>query len=111
MDPKGPVDRTVPVLRLSSANGRLRGVLFGLSCHASALTPAFYVVSGDYPGIAQAALEKTHPGVTALFMQLAGGDQGGHHRGEGETAEAHGGEHATTAAERDAPPARGAGWR
>lgn len=86
MDPKGPVDRTVPVLRVSSADGKLRGVLFGLSCHASALTPAFYVVSGDYPGIAQAALEKTHPGVTALFMQLAGGDQTTYPRGKMELA-------------------------
>lgn len=92
MDPNGPVDQTVPVLRVSGADGRLRGVLFGLSCHPSALTPTFYVVSGDYAGIAQAALEKAHPGATALFMQLAGGDQTTYPRGKMELAEKYGGE-------------------
>jgi hypothetical protein len=92
MDPNGPVDQTVPVLRVSGADGRLRGALFGLSCHPSALTPEFYVVSGDYAGIAQAALEKAHPGATALFMQLAGGDQTTYPRGKMELAEKYGGE-------------------
>jgi neutral ceramidase len=86
MDPDGPADPTVPVLRITGADGKLRGVLFGLSCHASALTPAFYVVSGDYPGIAQAAFEKAHPGTTALFLQLCGGDQTTYPRGKMELA-------------------------
>jgi hypothetical protein len=90
MDPNGPVDQTVPVLRISGADGKLRGVLFGLSCHSSALTPTFYVISGDYPGIAQAAWEKAHPGATALFMQLCGGDQTTYPRGKMELAEKYG---------------------
>jgi neutral ceramidase len=92
MDPNGPVDQTVPVLRVSGADGALRGVLFGLSCHPSALTPTSYVVSGDYAGIAQADLEKAHPGTTALFMQLAGGEQNTYPRGTMELTEKYGGE-------------------
>jgi neutral ceramidase len=90
MDPDGPVDQTVPVLRISGTNGRLRGVLFGLSCHPSALTPTSYVLSGDYSGIAQIALEKAHPGATALFIQLAGGDQTTYPRGTMELCEKYG---------------------
>jgi hypothetical protein len=90
MDPNGPVDQTVPVLRISAADGRLRGVLFGLSCHPSALTPEFYVISGDYAGIAQATWEKAHPGATALFMQLCGGDQTTYPRSKMELAEKYG---------------------
>ena len=90
MDPNGPVDQTVPVLQITGASGKLRGVLFGLSCHPSALTPTSYVVSGDYSGIAQADWEKDHPGATALFLQLAGGDQTTYPRGTMELAERYG---------------------
>ena len=90
MDPDGPKDQTVPVLRVTGADGRLRGVLFGLSCHPSALTPEFYVISGDYAGIAQAAWEQAHPGATALFMQLCGGDQTTYPRSKMELAEKYG---------------------
>jgi neutral ceramidase len=90
MDPNGPVDQTVPVIQISGADGKLRGVLFGLSCHPSALTPEFYVISGDYAGIAQAAWEKAHPGATGLFMQLCGGDQTTYPRRKMELAEKYG---------------------
>ncbi len=75
VNPDGPVDRTVPVLKVTGADGKVRGALFGLSCHPSVLTYDFTVLSGDYAGIAQAAWEKAQPGATALFMQLCGGDQ------------------------------------
>ena len=89
MDPKGPVDQTVPVLRVS-AGGKLRGALFGLSCHPSVLTYEFYAISGDYAGIAQADWEKAHPGATGMFMQLCGGDQNTYPRRKMELAEKYG---------------------
>ncbi|MEN6604788.1 MAG: neutral/alkaline non-lysosomal ceramidase N-terminal domain-containing protein [Bryobacteraceae bacterium] len=95
IDPNGPVDQTVPVVRVFSPAGKLRGVLFGLSCHPSVLTYEFYVVSGDYAGIAQAAWEKAHPGATAMFMQLCGGDQNTYPRRKMELAEKYGHELAT----------------
>jgi hypothetical protein len=90
MDPDGPVDQSVPVLQVTGEDGRARGVLFGLACHPSALTPEFYVVSGDYAGVAQAAWEKEHPGATALFIQLCGGDQTTYPRRKMELAEKYG---------------------
>lgn len=69
----GPVDHDVPVLSVRDGAGRLEAVVFGYACHATAL--AGYKVSGDWPGFAQAALEERHPGVTAMFVTGAAGDQ------------------------------------
>ena len=41
----------------------------------------FYRIGGDYAGYAQATLEKAHPGATALFVMLCGGDQNPNPRG------------------------------
>ncbi|HWQ53293.1 MAG TPA: neutral/alkaline non-lysosomal ceramidase N-terminal domain-containing protein [Bryobacteraceae bacterium] len=90
VNPSGPVDRTVPVVRVTGTDGKLRGVLFGLSCHPSALTPQFHQICGDYSGFAQAAYEKANPGATAMFLQLCGGDQTTHPRGKMELAEKYG---------------------
>jgi hypothetical protein len=70
---RGPVDHDAPVLAVRDPAGRLRAVAFGYACHATALS--FYQWSGDYPGFAQLALEKTHPGAVALFWAGCGGDQ------------------------------------
>ncbi len=70
---KGPVDHDVPVLAVRDPGGKLRAVVFGYACHATVLS--FYQWSGDYPGFAQAALEKRFPGAVALFWAGCGGDQ------------------------------------
>ena len=90
MDPNGPVDQTVPALRVIGPDGAVRGALFGLSCHPSVLTYEFFVISGDYAGIAQADWEKLHPGATGMFMQLCGGDQNAYPRRKMELAEKYG---------------------
>ena len=70
---KGPVDHDVPVLAVRAPKGELRAVVFGYACHATVLS--LYQWSGDYPGFAQAELEKAHPGAVALFWAGCGGDQ------------------------------------
>lgn len=70
----GPVDHDVPVLRLESPEGKLRGILFGYACHNTTLTGEHYAISGDYAGFAQATLEQAHPGVTAMFVMGCGAD-------------------------------------
>jgi len=69
----GPVDHDVPVLSVRDMEGHLRAVVFAYACHGTVLD--FYQWSGDYPGYAQLAIEKTDPGVTALFLAGCGGDQ------------------------------------
>ena len=70
---KGPVDHSVPVLRVTSSDGSLRAIVFGYACHATTLNG--YHWSGDYPGFAQYELEKKYPGAMALFFAGCGGDQ------------------------------------
>ena len=68
----GPVDQDVPVLAIRAPGGRLRGIVFGYSCHTTALSG--YQISGDYAGFAQAEVERRYPGAKALFVQGCGGD-------------------------------------
>lgn len=88
----GPVDHDVPVVRIQSPDGRLRAVLFGYACHNTTLGGDFYHLNGDYAGFAQAEFEQAHPGATALFLMLCGGDQNPHPRGTVELAKQHGAE-------------------
>lgn len=90
VNPDGPVDPRVPVLRVTSPSGKVRALLFGYACHNTTLTAEFYHLSGDYAGFAQAELEKEFPGAVALFVQLCGGDQNPNPRSKLEYAEQHG---------------------
>jgi hypothetical protein len=71
-NPRGPVDHDVPVLRVESADGKLKAVVFGYACHNT--TMQFYKWCGDYAGFAQAEIEKKYPGAVALFWIGCGGD-------------------------------------
>jgi hypothetical protein len=91
VNPGGPVDRAVPVIRVMSA-GKLKAVLFGYACHNTTMTGQNYEISGDYAGFAQRELENSLPGTTALFVMLCGGDQNPQPRGTPELAQQHGAE-------------------
>lgn len=67
----GPVDQDVPVIAIR-CEGKLRAILFGYSCHTTAL--GGLSINGDYAGFAQRALEETYPDSTAIFVQNCGGD-------------------------------------
>jgi neutral ceramidase len=90
VNPGDPVDHDVPVLKVTAKDGSLRAVVFGYACHNTTLGGDFYRIGGDYAGYAQAELEKTHPGATALFMMLCGGDQNPNPRGTLDLALQHG---------------------
>lgn len=84
----GPVDHSVPVLAAYRPDGRLLAVLFGYACHNTTLEG--YQWNGDYAGYAQAALEQSHPGATAMFFMGCGGDQDPLPRGQLHLAERYG---------------------
>jgi neutral ceramidase len=88
--PEGPVDRSVPVLRVDGADGSPIAIVFGYACHNTTLQDNFVQYHGDYAGVAQAALEKRHPGTTALFVTGCGADANPKPRGTLELVEAHG---------------------
>ncbi|MDD4728207.1 MAG: hypothetical protein PHN55_05600, partial [Dysgonamonadaceae bacterium] len=70
---EGPVDHSVPVVKVEKSSGELLATLFGYACHAT--TMDIYDFSGDYPGFAQIELERIFPGSTAMFFAGAGADQ------------------------------------
>jgi hypothetical protein len=92
----GPVDHRVPVLQVTALDGQLRAVLFGYACHNTTLGGDTYEIDADYAGAAQRALEQRHPGTTALFLMLCGGDQNPNPRGTFARVDEHG--HALAAA-------------
>jgi hypothetical protein len=90
VNPSGPTDHEVPVIRVTGADGRLRAVVFAYACHNTTLNGDFYEITGDYAGYAEAALEADYPGATALFLELCAGDQNPNPRGTVDLAERHG---------------------
>ncbi len=87
-----PTDHSVPVVRVTSIDGKVLAILFGYACHNTTLTGEFYEVSGDYAGYAQEALEKRYEGAQAMFIQLCAGDQNPSPRSKLELAKTHGDE-------------------
>ena len=69
----GPVDHDVPVLKVDAPDGTTRVLLFGYACHNTTLD--IYQVNGDYAGFAQIEIEKSNPGVTAMYIAGCGADQ------------------------------------
>jgi hypothetical protein len=90
VNPDGPADRTVPVLRIDAPDGRLRGIVFGAACHNTTLTSQNLLVSGDYAGVAQSWLESREDGIAAMFVLGCGGDANPNPRGTLELAVRHG---------------------
>lgn len=70
---KGPVDHSVPVLKVEDLAGKVQAIVFGYACHATTLDG--YHWSGDYPGFAQMEIENRYQGATAFFFAGCGGDQ------------------------------------
>lgn len=80
-NPEGPVDQSVPALRIESHEGEARGVLFGYACHNTCL--GAYHWCGDYAGYAQEYLQEHRPGFTAMFVTGCGADQNPYPRRSG----------------------------
>ena len=89
LNPDGPVDQDVPVLRVDSIeNGPLRAIVFGYACHNNVLSG--YDLNGDYAGWAQSILQAARPEMLALFMAGCGGDQNPYPLGTADLAKQHG---------------------
>lgn len=90
VNPKGPVDRSVPMLRVDSPDDKMRAVLFASACHNTTLTQTNYLICGDYAGYAQEFIGRKFPNVQAMFMLGCGGDANPYPRGTMEDARRNG---------------------
>jgi hypothetical protein len=77
----GPVDHDLPVLKITTPEGKLRVLVANYACHCTTLGGEFNHVHGDWAGSAQVALEREHPGATALVTIGCGADSNPNPRG------------------------------
>src|SRR6516162_3502388 len=90
VNPRGLADRSVPVLRIDSGDGKMRAVLFGAATHGTTLGPDNYQLCGDYAGFAQGYVQEKFPKVQAMFMLGCAGDSNPYPRGTMEMTQTHG---------------------
>ena len=83
-----PEDHSLPVLRVTGADGKVRAVLTSYACHCT--TVGFNFIHGDWAGCAQEYLEKEFPGAIALTAIGCGADQNPNPRGTYEHVETYG---------------------
>ena len=73
-NPEGPVAPYVDVMAVRDGEGGLLAAYFSHAAHPVVLGGDNYLISADYPGYAQRAIEAVHPGALALFAQGCCGD-------------------------------------
>lgn len=90
VNPDGPVDHSLPLLRVTDAQGKLLAVVVNYACHATTIPMDCLEIQGDWPGYAQAYLEAEHPGLTAMLIIGCGADSNPEPRCKPGLAEQHG---------------------
>lgn len=89
-NPYGPVDHSLPVLRITDTKGKLRAIYTSYACHCTTLS--INKIHPDWAGAAQKELELRFPGVIALTAIGCGADQNPYPRKELVHAVGHGAE-------------------
>jgi neutral ceramidase len=74
VNPNGPVDHSLPVLKATDASGKVRAVLFGYACHCTTLGGEFNKICAEWTGYACDEIEQQSPGSIALAVIGCGAD-------------------------------------
>jgi len=70
----GPVDASLPLLRIRGEDGTMIAVVTAYACHPVVLSADSLLWTADYPHFVRRVLEETYPGAVALFMTGCAGD-------------------------------------
>ncbi|WP_240229476.1 neutral/alkaline non-lysosomal ceramidase N-terminal domain-containing protein [Devosia lacusdianchii] len=70
----GPLDRSVPVIRIRDTNGQCIAVMASYACHPVVLAADNLLMTSDYPHFVRQAIEAAHPGAVSLFLTGCAGD-------------------------------------
>ncbi|WP_417850863.1 neutral/alkaline non-lysosomal ceramidase N-terminal domain-containing protein [Thalassoglobus sp.] len=74
-NPNGPVDHSLPVLRITDIEGnKTRGLIFNYACHCTTFGGDYNRVNGDWAGYATKSLEAANDGAIALCTIGCGAD-------------------------------------
>ena len=74
VNPSGPVDHSLPVLRVTDPAGKVRAVLVDYACHCTTLGGEFNKICAEWAGFACDDIERMYPGATALVIIGCGAD-------------------------------------
>lgn len=77
----GPVDHSLPILKVTSQSNDLLALLTNYACHCTTLGGDMNEYHGDWAGEAQRLLEERHPGITAMIAIGCGADANPNPRG------------------------------
>lgn len=73
-NPEKKIDRTCPVILFQDKKGKPISLVFGASCHPTTMRYDNYLISAEFPGVAQRILEENLDGAPSLFLQGIAGD-------------------------------------
>jgi hypothetical protein len=90
VNPNGPVDHSLPVLRVTDPEGKVRAVLVNYACHCTTLGGEFNQICAEWAGFACDEIERLVPGATALVVIGCGADANPEPRGTLDDARNHG---------------------
>ncbi|HEY0669563.1 MAG TPA: hypothetical protein VGD22_15380, partial [Sphingobacteriaceae bacterium] len=68
------VDQSMPLLKVTDANGKIKGILINYACHAVSLREGINQYHGDWVGEAQRLMEESQPGAIAMVAIGCGAD-------------------------------------
>ncbi len=86
--PDGVVDHSLPLLRITDLQGKLRAVFVNYAAHPT--TFGGNIIHGDWPGEAQRLIEAGHPDATAMVAMGCGADANPELQGKMEYTTFHG---------------------
>jgi len=74
VNPDGPVDHSLPLLKITGVDGQLRAIIFNYACHCTTFGSDHNRINGDWAGYAVQYLEEAFPGTCALCTIGCGAD-------------------------------------
>jgi hypothetical protein len=90
VNPEGPVDHSMPLLRVTDPEGNIKALLVNYACHGTTLGPDINKIHNDWMGEAQRIMEERYPGAIAMVSIGAGADANPEPRLEMEHTTMHG---------------------
>jgi hypothetical protein len=90
VNPQGPVDHSLPLLRAADADGKTLAIVVNYACHCTTIGGDFNRIHGDWAGVAQERIEADCPGAMAMVCIGCGADANPEPRGKAEMTVAHG---------------------
>ena len=79
-NPDGPVDHSLPVLRITNVDGtKTLGLIYNYACHCTTFGGDYNRLNGDWAGYSQKYIEDSNPGAIALCTIGCGADANPNH--------------------------------